>query len=106
METRVEIEGKAVAVEITNAARRALANRQTPLLAEIELAQGHGEAVPDLLAKPPGDDAPLALRQRYHELRAAAYRQTGNIIESARELVRRDALLESPSERIANQVRQ
>ena len=77
--------------------------RKQWLLAEIELAQGHGEAVPDLLAKPPGDDAPLALRQRYHELRAAAYRQTGNIIGSARELVRRDALLESPSERIANQ---
>lgn len=37
MEASVEIEGRPVAIEISAAASRALANRQTPLLAELEL---------------------------------------------------------------------
>ncbi len=77
--------------------------RKQWLRAEIELAQGRGQAVPDLLTTPPDEDAPLALRRRYHELRAAAYRQTGNLIESAHELVQMDALLDVPGERLVNQ---
>lgn len=60
------------------------------------------EALAVLDAAPAADIAP-PLRLRYHESRAAAYRQLGNLLETALELQQVDALLLDPVLRLENQ---
>jgi len=80
-----------------------LAARQRLLLAELAIHDRDLERAQDLLQPPPGPDSPLMQRQRYHKAMAEIYRLSGNLLESARQLVELDALITDPETRQANQ---
>ena len=81
-----------------------LALQRRLLLAEITLSRNRPEQALTLLQIAPADDAPLALRQRYHKDLAEAYRLTGNLLESGRQLGELDLLLLEPEARLENQL--
>ncbi len=71
---------------------------------EIALAQGRGDDALAQHAVSPPPDSPAPQRRRYHRARAEALRQTGNLLESARELSELDPLVEEPEQRLDNQL--
>jgi outer membrane PBP1 activator LpoA protein len=81
-----------------------LADQYRMLKAEFALSQRNLDQALDLLHPPTGPEAPVHLRQRYHRNMAEVFRLTGNMLESARELVELDALLSSPHEKLNNQM--
>lgn len=70
------------------------------LSARIALAENHPEQALDTLRMEVAPSIPATLQARRHELRADAYRRIGNLLEAARERVKRGALIE-PSNRDA-----
>lgn len=56
-----------------------------------------------VLGSPPAADSDQALRVRYYRDLADAYRQTGNLLESANALQAIDAMTADPSQRLATQ---
>ena len=78
--------------------------RKNLLSAEIALAEGRFDDTLVQLGRPPASDAPVSLRARYHRARAEAFRQSGNLLESARELSELDPLITDPRRRLDNQL--
>ncbi len=73
------------------------------LQAQLALQERRPEEALAVLDAAPGPDTAAALRLRYHEARAAAYRQLGNLLETAHQLQAIDALLVDPLARLENQ---
>jgi outer membrane PBP1 activator LpoA protein len=73
------------------------------LQAQLALQERRPEEALAVLDAAPGADVDPALRLRYHQGRAAAYRQLGNLLETAYELQAVDALLADPMVRLENQ---
>jgi len=71
---------------------------------EIALAEGRLDDALTQLAHSPPPDAPVLLRERYHRARAEAFRPSGNLLESARELSELDPLIPEPGPRLENQL--
>lgn len=74
------------------------------LLAELSLGRNRPEETLALLQEPLPENASLELRQRYHRDLAKAYRLTGNLLESGRQLGELDLLLLDPAVRLENQI--
>ena len=74
------------------------------LSVEIALRRNRPEQALALLQEAPLEDAPLALRQRYLRDLAEAYRLSGNLVESGRQLGELDLLLLDPQARLDNQL--
>jgi outer membrane PBP1 activator LpoA protein len=66
------------------------------VLAELALAERQPAEALALLATEPGADIPEVLKVRFHRLRADAYEQAGDYIESSRERVQLELLLSDP----------
>ena len=81
-----------------------LALQRRLLLAEMTLSRNRPEQALALLQVAPREDAPLVLRQRYHKDLAEAYRLTGNLLESGRQLGELDLLVLDPAARLENQL--
>jgi outer membrane PBP1 activator LpoA protein len=77
--------------------------RRRLLQAELALSQRDLDLAFDLLQPPPSPESPVSLRQRYHKIMAEFFRLTGNLLESARELVELDSLLQGSDAQLANQ---
>lgn len=77
--------------------------RMRMLQAELAISRRDLDLALDLLHPPLGPDDPIQLRQRYHRNMAEIFRLTGNLLESARELVELDKLLQGSEQRLANQ---
>ena len=77
--------------------------RRRMLTAELEISRHNLDLALKLMQPPIGADAPLPIRQRYHQNMAEIYRLSGNLLESARALVTLDSLLQDPAEQFANQ---
>jgi outer membrane PBP1 activator LpoA protein len=73
------------------------------LQAQLALQERRPEEALAVLDAAPGPEVDPALRLRYHEGRAAAYRQLGNLLETAYELQAVDALVVDPLARLENQ---
>lgn len=73
------------------------------LAAELEISRRNLELALELMRPPIGAEDPLPLQQRYHTNMAEIYRLTGNVLESARQLVELDSLLQGSAEQLANQ---
>ncbi|WP_158675412.1 penicillin-binding protein activator [Thiohalobacter thiocyanaticus] len=71
--------------------------------AALALARNDAAAALEQLRQAPPDAAALSAQQRYHRLRASAYTLQGQHLQSAREHIWLDGLLEAPAEREANQ---
>ncbi|MCP3870407.1 MAG: penicillin-binding protein activator [Gammaproteobacteria bacterium] len=78
--------------------------RRRLLAAELALIKNRPDEALDLLSAPVPMDMPVELLTRYHRARAKAFRLTGNLLESARELGELDFLLMNDSTRIENQL--
>ena len=74
------------------------------LLTEMSLKQGQAETALDMLEPPPTSERELALRQRYHRVKAEAFSLAGNIIESARQYILRSNLLTEAEQQTDNQL--
>ena len=74
------------------------------LQAEVLLQEMRPADVLALLDSPPGADSQTALRVRFHRNVAAAYRQMGNLLETANALQAVDALQTDPQQRLETQV--
>jgi outer membrane PBP1 activator LpoA protein len=77
--------------------------RKGLLGSEIALLRNRGDEALLMLEQPPLKGMQDALRQRYHKNRAEAFRLTGNLLESARELSELDFYLTEPEARLDNQ---
>ncbi len=64
----------------------AFAFRLRMLRTEIAILRGDIEQALDLMEPSPGEETPVALRQRYHTNMAEIFRLSGNLLESGREL--------------------
>jgi outer membrane PBP1 activator LpoA protein len=73
------------------------------LRAAVALQERNPDEAIAALAQAPAADSPPALRIRFHQERAAAYRQLGNLLETAHELQAVDALLTDPLQRLETQ---
>jgi outer membrane PBP1 activator LpoA protein len=82
----------------------ALDLRRRLLIADLALERSRPDEVLGLLAAPPPQDADSELVQRYHRLRAEAFRLAGNLLESANELEQLDAMLPDLETRLENQL--
>ena len=71
---------------------------------EVALAEGRLDDAFTQLAQAPPPDAPVPLRKRYHRARAEAFRQSGNLLDSARELSELDPLVTERRQRLENQL--
>lgn len=71
--------------------------------AALALARNDAAAALEPLQQAPPEAAALNAQQRYHRLRARAYARQGQHLQSARERIWLDGLLEAPAEREANQ---
>ena len=74
------------------------------LIAEMAIARNRPEEALELLALPPGTDTSIDLARRYLKDRAEAYRQSGNLLESGRELGSLDLLIMDPESKLDNQL--
>ena len=74
------------------------------LLTEMSLKQGQAESALDMLEPPPTTERDLALRQRYHRVKAEAFRLAGNIMESARQYILLSPLLSEAEQQTDNQL--
>ncbi len=70
---------------------------------ELLLAENQGMAALERLAIPPAADSSRTLRQRFHKDKATAYRQTGNLLQTADQLIALDPLLHDQQQRLDNQ---
>jgi len=77
--------------------------RRRMLTAQLEISRRNLEQALALMQPPAGPDNSLPVRQRYHRIMAEIFRLTGNLLESARQLVALDALLQGSEERLENQ---
>ena len=77
--------------------------RRRMLAAELEISRRNLELALKLMQPPIKPEDPLPLRQRYFKDMAEIYRLTGNVLESARQLVELDSLLQGSAEQLANQ---
>lgn len=73
------------------------------LHAERLLATSLASEALERLRQPPDAHAPLPLQLRYHRDTARAYRQLGNMLETANELQQLDGMLQDHAERLENQ---
>ncbi len=73
------------------------------LQAELAISLNELDLALDLLHPPTGPDSPLQLQQRFHRNMAEIFRLTGNLLESARELVELDRLLQGTEAQLENQ---
>ncbi len=80
-----------------------LNQRRRMLAAELEISRRNLDLALTLMRPPAGPESPLPLRQRYHKNMAEIYRLTGNVMESARQLVALDTLLQDSTAQLANQ---
>lgn len=71
--------------------------------AALALARNDAAAALEQLQQTPPEAAGLSAQQRYHRLRARAYALQDQHLQSARERIWLDGLLEAPAEREANQ---
>ncbi len=74
------------------------------LQAELAISRNDLDLALDLLHPPTGSDSPLQLQQRFHRNMAEIFRLTGNLLESARELVELDRLLQGTEQQLENQL--
>ena len=65
---------------------QAFAFRLRMLKTQIAILRGDIDQALDLMQPEPGDETPMALRQRYHQNMAEIFRLSGNLLESGREL--------------------
>jgi outer membrane PBP1 activator LpoA protein len=77
--------------------------RRRLLEAQLEISRRNLELALDLMQPPPGPGNALPVRQQYHRNMAEIFRLTGNLLESARQLVALDGLLQGTTERLDNQ---
>jgi len=73
------------------------------LLAEVANKGKRPDEALQLLEQPPERGMPSHLLSRYHKNRAEAFRLTGNMLESARQLAELDLLTQDPVARLDNQ---
>lgn len=73
------------------------------LQAELLLQQGDATTALATLSPPPAESVPRALKVRFHRDVAAAYRQMGNLLETANALQVVDGLLQDRQARLDNQ---
>ncbi|MEN8178339.1 MAG: penicillin-binding protein activator [Pseudomonadota bacterium] len=74
------------------------------LQAELAISRQDLELALDMLHPPIGLDSPIRQRQRFHRNMAEIFRLTGNLLESARELVELDRLLDGSEQQLENQL--
>jgi len=74
------------------------------LLAEVAIKGNRPDEALQLLEQPPERGMPPHLLRRYHKNRAEAFRLTGNMLESARQLAELDLLTQDPAARLDNQL--
>ncbi len=78
--------------------------RKRLLMAELLLQQSRADDVLDLLQQPPQAETRIDLRRRYHKIRAAAFGQSGNLLERGRELGELDLLITDQAAKLENQL--
>ena len=82
-----------------------LYNFQRRLLqAEMEVARNRPDEALKQLAAPPPERARIDTLRRYHRDRSEAFRLSGNLLESGRELEQRDLLTSNPTDKLENQL--
>ncbi|MDJ0805554.1 MAG: penicillin-binding protein activator [Gammaproteobacteria bacterium] len=81
-----------------------LRNNLRMLQAELAISRQDLDLALDLMHPPIGDESSVELRQRFHRNMAEIFRLTGNLLESARELVELDRLLAGEETQLENQL--
>ena len=77
--------------------------RRRMLAAQLEISRRNLEQALKLMQPAAGPEDTLPARREYHRIMAEIFRLTGNLLESARQLVALDDLLQGTPERLNNQ---
>ena len=78
--------------------------RRRMLEARLEISRHNLDLALKLMEPPAGPENSLPVRRQYHRNMAEIFRLTGNLLESARQLVALDMLLQGTPERLDNQL--